>query len=286
MSSSSSQSVSELRLPPSVQANNATLATLMRAMDRLAPLPLADRSWDNVGLLLEAPSPRKGSGVHLCIDLTTAVCDEALADAEVSAILCYHPIIFRGLKSLTMADPQQASLLRCVAAGISVYSPHTSLDATSGGINDWLAEGIAGGGHGQLRSGEDGRADTTPAISFKSPPEPLTPSPWTASSPARAEAYPNAGMGRKFTLADGGVTLPTLVSRVKALLKVEHVQVALPQGWEKDLEGRKFEKIAVCAGSGSSVLSAAKDSQAWVTGEMSHVSVCVARCAPRSTLTS
>ena len=45
--------------------------------------------------------------------------------------------IFRGLKSLTMSDPLQASLLRLSAKGISVFSPHTSLDATPKGINTW-----------------------------------------------------------------------------------------------------------------------------------------------------
>lgn len=26
-----------------------------------------------------------------------------------------------------------------------MYSPHTAVDATIGGVNDWLADGIAGG---------------------------------------------------------------------------------------------------------------------------------------------
>ena len=44
-----------------------------------------------------------------------------------------------------MANPLQASLLRCAAAGISVFSPHTSLDSVRGGINDWLASGLGNG---------------------------------------------------------------------------------------------------------------------------------------------
>jgi len=55
------------------------------------------------------------------------------------------PIIFRGLKSLTLADTQQKSLLRLCAAGIGVYSPHTSVDGAIGGVNDWLADVIADG---------------------------------------------------------------------------------------------------------------------------------------------
>lgn len=48
--------------------------------------------------------------------------------------------IFRGLKSMTLADPLQASLLRLSAKGISVFSPHTSLDATPNGINTFLIQ--------------------------------------------------------------------------------------------------------------------------------------------------
>jgi len=38
-----------------------------------------------------------------------------------------------------MSDPLQASLLRLSARGISIFSPHTSLDATPNGINTWYA---------------------------------------------------------------------------------------------------------------------------------------------------
>ena len=37
-----------------------------------------------------------------------------------------------------MRNTQQQSLLRLSAAGIGIYSPHTSIDGASGGVNDWL----------------------------------------------------------------------------------------------------------------------------------------------------
>ena len=54
------------------------------------------------------------------------------------------PIIFRGLKSLTLAESQQQSLLRLALEGISVYSPHTAVDAAPGGLGDWLADIVTG----------------------------------------------------------------------------------------------------------------------------------------------
>lgn len=73
------------------------------------------------------------------------VLKEALEDNSVGMIVSYHPPIFRPLKCITMADYKQSIVLRCIANGISVYSPHTALDACEGGINDWLAEGVGQG---------------------------------------------------------------------------------------------------------------------------------------------
>ena len=58
--------------------------------------------------------------------------------------LCLDPIIFRGFKALTLADTQQQSLLRLALEGISVYSPHTAVDAVPGGLGDWLADIVTG----------------------------------------------------------------------------------------------------------------------------------------------
>jgi putative NIF3 family GTP cyclohydrolase 1 type 2 len=50
------------------------------------------------------------------------------------------PIVFSPLKALTLANSQQSSLLRLAQEGISVYCPHTAVDAAPGGLNDWLAD--------------------------------------------------------------------------------------------------------------------------------------------------
>jgi putative NIF3 family GTP cyclohydrolase 1 type 2 len=71
--------------------------------------------------------------VLLTVDLTRAVADEAI-ERKDSVVIAYRmskglgkasltiidPIIFRGLKSLTLGDPQQQSLLRLALEGISV----------------------------------------------------------------------------------------------------------------------------------------------------------------------
>jgi dinuclear metal center YbgI/SA1388 family protein len=110
------------------------------------PEVLADKSFDNTGLLLEAPFDplrRQMNSVLLTVDLTRAVADEAIENKN-SLVVAYHPIIFRGLKSLTLADSQQSSLLRLALEGISVYCPHTAVDAVPDGMTDWLCDIVSG----------------------------------------------------------------------------------------------------------------------------------------------
>ena len=136
---------------------------VVSAMRKLYPEPLADKSFDNTGrkqvasylragaltiaaVLLEAPFDplrRQMNSVLLTVDLTRAVATEAIENKDC-CVVAYHPIIFRGLKSLTLADPQQSSLLRLALEGISVYCPHTAVDAVPGGMADWLCDIVAG----------------------------------------------------------------------------------------------------------------------------------------------
>jgi dinuclear metal center YbgI/SA1388 family protein len=127
--------------------SSAFTDAVVSSMRRLYPETLADKSFDNTGLLLQAPfqshASRKANSVLLTIDLTKAVADEAI-DGNHSVVVAYHPIIFRGLKSITLGDSQQSSLLLLVSNGISVYSPHTAVDITPGGMGDWLCDIVTG----------------------------------------------------------------------------------------------------------------------------------------------
>ena len=97
-------------------------------MQKIAPLSLAELSWDNVGCLVEAPFPRQSNKVTLCIDTTEEVIDECINN-HTSVIVSYHPPIFSSLKRLQMSDIKQRIVLKAIGSGISIYSPHTSLDA-------------------------------------------------------------------------------------------------------------------------------------------------------------
>jgi len=283
---------------------------VVRAMQKLYPKELADNSWDNTGLLLEAPfdpSRRQSNTALLTIDLTKAVADEAIA-LNSSIVIAYHPIIFRGLKSLTLADTQQQSLLRLASHGISVYCPHTALDAAPGGLGDWLADIVTGTktiyniseADAQSESASNTKEDDEdPFIEKKKrptfmlqhhPSQPLlhfgkqpTPAkiPLTAphkretikpQSPALA-SHPGAGMGRivKF---DHPQPLPTLLDRIgKGLNNPKGFPIAIPQ--EKAIADIEIRSVGICAGSGSGLLNGL-DVDLLFTGELDHHSALAA----------
>lgn len=119
------------------------LSDLITVFNKVAPEHLAG-GWDKVGLHV-GPQEQPVTNGLICIDLTHAVIDEAV-ELRCELIVAYHPPIFAPLERLTDDGPwTQTRILHCVREGLSVYSPHTALDAVRGGMNDWLCEGLGGG---------------------------------------------------------------------------------------------------------------------------------------------
>jgi len=232
------------------------LDRVVRVMERLAPLKLADTTWDNVGVLVENPKPNGSNRVMLTIDLTPEVLNECL-EKRIEVIVAYHPPIFTGLKRLNLKAPKQAIVLRTIAEGMSIYSPHTSLDAAADGMNDWLARIVD--------------------------PEPKSCVPIVPSEPALVAALGleanTTGMGRLVRLASP-IPFSVFVDRVKRGLEVSSVRVCTPKSWgsgRSDAEGKLISTYAVCAGSGTSVFRSLKSSvDVVLSGEMGHHDVLAA----------
>ncbi|GHJ88051.1 hypothetical protein NliqN6_4453 [Naganishia liquefaciens] len=233
----------------SASATRTPIQLLQAAWKRIAPLELADTTWDNVGVMIEAPFPKKDARtVLLTIDLTIDVCKEALALPNCSLVVSYHPPIFSGLKSITLDNPLQGSLLKLAARGISVFSPHTSLDSIEGGINTWLASPFSD------------------AASSMTPIQPKFPNPSTA--PAHLAQHASAGMGRIVTFQDNkAMSLDEIVEKVKHHLGLQHVQLARPAASSTAPE--RITSLAICAGSGGSLFKRVS-ADCYLTGEMSH----------------
>ncbi|PYH84177.1 NGG1 interacting factor Nif3 [Aspergillus uvarum CBS 121591] len=264
-------------------ASSPFTQAVVSSIRKLYPESLADKSWDNTGLLLEAPfnaSRRQKNSVLLAIDLTKAVADEAIARRD-SIVVAYHPIIFRGLKSLTFSDPQQQTLLRLASEGISVYSPHTAIDATPGGMADWLCDIVTG----SLTP----ITPTKPALTQSSSAtysHPIYPAPQPASPATKVPKHTRhtilpsppplpegiedtAGMGRIVTFTDPE-PLTAIIDRIAQGVGFPGgIPIAIPQGASVDT--LQIRTVGVCPGSGSGVLMKKSPiPDLLFTGELSH----------------
>jgi dinuclear metal center YbgI/SA1388 family protein len=174
--------------------------------------------------------------VFLTIDLTSRTLREAITDENVGYIVAYHPLLFSKINRICLDDPKQAIAAHCLAYGISVYSPHTSFDRCANGINDWLARGV---GEGRVVC--------------------ISPLP---SSLLGIPGQESAGNGRILTL-DAPVTLGAICKRLKKHLGIPTLRVAGDMNAE-------ICRIAICAGSGSSLLSPVDNVDMYLSGEMGH----------------
>ena len=246
--------------------NRVQLQSIINAITKHYPKEYADNSWDNTGLLLDCSVPLINNNnfatatttnitlplpkALLTVDLTQSVAQEAI-DKGCSIIIAYHPFIFSGIKAIlpsSMANPQHRSLIKLIQHNISVYCPHTAVDAAVGGVNDWLAEGL-------VRFQREKLAKVV------------------CIEPVSSVDSDKVGYGRLVTLEEGGITLSELLKNIKAALKLEHVQVSSNYG--EIPPDRKIRRIALCAGSGSGVFKALTAEQEesidlFYTGELSH----------------
>jgi len=110
---------------------------VLDALERFAPLPLQE-DFDNAGLqvgLTEA----EVSGALLCLDVTEAIIDEAVA-LGCNLIVSHHPIIFHPLKRIVGADDVQRCVMSAITKGITIISMHTNMDNAVQGVNFKIAE--------------------------------------------------------------------------------------------------------------------------------------------------
>ncbi|KAL6935010.1 related to NGG1-interacting factor 3 [Hanseniaspora guilliermondii] len=226
------------------------ITTLINAIEKVYPKAYADSTWDNTGLLINSSlgntntlTSKITTKCLLTIDLTSEVCDEAIKN-KVDIIISYHPFIFPKWNSIS-STTQHKSTIKLIQSGISVYSPHTAVDAVKNGMNDYLLSLIF-----------------------------ATPNNVKSIMKSNASEDVTEGMGR-FSLENNAQNLKTVIESIKKGLNIKFLQIALPD----ELRSMKLEDInitsaAVCAGSGGSVFSKLKENcDLILTGEMDHHTV-------------
>ena len=110
---------------------------MLSALERFAPLPLQE-SWDNAGLQVGL-TETEVSGALLCLDVNEKIVDEAIRKG-CNVVVSHHPLLFRGLKTISDLTDVQRTVMKAVQKGICVISMHTNMDNAKGGVNYKIAE--------------------------------------------------------------------------------------------------------------------------------------------------
>lgn len=112
---------------------------IVSALEGFAPLPLQD-GFDNAGLQIGL-TEAEATGALLCLDVTEAILDEAIA-LGFNLVIAHHPLLFKGYKSITGRDYVERCILKAIKNDLVVYAAHTNLDNAPGGVNFKIAEKI------------------------------------------------------------------------------------------------------------------------------------------------
>ncbi|KIR01962.1 UPF0135 protein Bsu YqfO [Lachnospiraceae bacterium TWA4] len=205
---------------------------LINYLEKLIP-PTCASDWDNVGLLAGRYN-KEVNKVYVALDAT----DEVIVDAVrrgCDFLLTHHPLIFKPIKRITEDDFIGRRLLTLIGNDISYYAMHTNFDAAPNGMAD-LAAILLGLQYGTPMEVMSDELET----------------PW--------------GIGKVGNL-EQVCTLADLCQRVKQRFQLETLNVYPARGFENPVR-----RVAICPGSGRSMIDAALKSGAEVliTGDIGH----------------
>lgn len=109
-------------------------------LDQLAP-PAYQESYDNAQLIAGDPN-QPVKGILCSLDCTEEVIDEAI-QLGVNLVVAHHPIVFKGLKSLTGKNYVERTVIKAIKNDVAIFAIHTNLDHVSNGVNKRIADRLS-----------------------------------------------------------------------------------------------------------------------------------------------
>lgn len=190
-------------------------------------------SWDNSGLQV-GHGGKEIRRVYLAVDATEQViCDAAMKHCDF--LLTHHPLLFKGIKQVSADTSIGRKLYMLIGNDIACYAAHTNFDAMPGGMGELAAALLQ--------------------LDCVSPLEDMSghlEDPW--------------GIGVVGNLSESQ-PLSAFCDQVKKNFGLKQVSLFAAAPLEKPVS-----RIAICPGSGRSMLEAVFASQAevFLTGDMGH----------------
>jgi dinuclear metal center YbgI/SA1388 family protein len=205
---------------------------LLRWIDAYAPFQLAEK-WDHCGLQGGSPAAEVDR-VLVALDVSSRTIEEAIR-LRCRAIVTHHPLIFRPMAAIREDEFPGALVSRAIRGHLNLIAAHTNLDIARDGTNDRLCSLMGLEGTVSLDKGASVEADGS-----------------------------SLGIGRVGSLGQA-VPLLDLARKLERTLAGAKVKVVgNPE--------RSIQRIAVCTGSGGSLLELALTAgvDAYVTGDTKY----------------
>lgn len=206
---------------------------VIHALEKFAPLPLQD-DWDHSGLQIGL-TEAEVTGALLCLDVTEDTVREAV-DKGCNLVVAHHPLLFKGLRSITGADYVERAVMTALKHDVTIYAMHTNMDNAPRGVNYELCR----------------RLGLVPGDFIAPLDRPLP------------EGVERAGAGMIGVLPEP-MGCGDFILRVKKVLGAESVRLA---GYDS---GRMISRVAVCGGAGSFLSGRARGrADMLLTGEIGY----------------
>lgn len=106
-------------------------------LEQIAPRSYQE-SYDNAGLITGNPD-QQVTNVLVSLDAVETIVEEAI-ERNCNMIVAHHPIIFRGLKSLTGKNYVERTVIKAIKHDIAIYAIHTNLDNVYYGVNHKICQ--------------------------------------------------------------------------------------------------------------------------------------------------
>ncbi|MCX6206209.1 MAG: Nif3-like dinuclear metal center hexameric protein [Bacteroidetes bacterium] len=202
--------------------NNIQIIDIIQELESIAPASYQE-SYDNSGLIVGS-SDWACTGVICTLDATEAVVLEAKS-AGCNLIVAHHPIIFGGLKQLNGKNYVEKTVISAIKHDIAIYAIHTNLDNILDGVNNTIAD----------RLGLIHKKILAPKLGV----------------------FPNLNIDNQYVGSGMIAELPEPMEEI-GFLQMLQTSFDLPIIRHTPLLGKPIQKVALCGGSGSFLLNAAK----------------------------
>lgn len=195
-------------------------------IEKFAPLSLQE-SWDNSGYCIGSPTQEVSSAI-VALDCTPKVVDLAI-ECGADMIITHHPLIFGGVKKISIENNLGYVIYKAIQHGMVVYSCHTNMDKVIDGVSGLMASRLGLSDIEILSKGDE-----------------------------------ESGLGVVGLLPEG-LKDEEFAQKVKEVFSVKSVRCSSPKG-------RVIKKVALCGGSGKSLIKAAQEAgaDAYITGDISY----------------